>query len=176
MENILPNNNNYYENYNIEKNNINNLDSSRNINNEKKINIFHNNNFVDLNELKSINSEENSSINNEDLLLLHNSTNSKLNNNVNINISKSNNLDVNQYQNCIKKSNDINNLNNYTNDHYNNISKKKYGSLQKFVHNTEVAVNFSCDLFLVEEVHKIALLDLRILNCDRNDENILVVK
>jgi hypothetical protein len=26
------------------------------------------------------------------------------------------------------------------------------------------------------EVHKIAILDLRILNCDRNEANILVVK
>lgn len=54
--------------------------------------------------------------------------------------------------------------------------RKKYGSLQKFVHNTEVAVNFCSDLFSVEEVHKIGILDLRILNCDRNDENILVIK
>ena len=57
-----------------------------------------------------------------------------------------------------------------------NALKKKYGSLQKFVHGTEVAVNFSCDLFPIDEVHKIAVLDMRILNCDRNDENILVVK
>lgn len=28
----------------------------------------------------------------------------------------------------------------------------------------------------VSEVHKIALLDLRILNCDRNDGNILIKK
>lgn len=54
--------------------------------------------------------------------------------------------------------------------------RKKYGSLQKFVHKTEVAVNFCSDLFPTEEVHKIAVLDIRILNCDRNDENILVVK
>ena len=57
-----------------------------------------------------------------------------------------------------------------------NVLRKKYGSLQKFVHNTEVAVNYCCNLFPVDEVHKIAVLDIRILNCDRNDENILVVK
>ncbi len=57
-----------------------------------------------------------------------------------------------------------------------NALKKKYGSLQKFVHGTEVAVNFCCNLFPIDEVHKIAVLDIRILNCDRNDENILVVK
>ena len=56
-----------------------------------------------------------------------------------------------------------------------NVSRK-YGSLQKFVHNTEVAVNFCSDLFSVEEVHKIGILDIRILNCDRNDENVLVIK
>lgn len=32
-----------------------------------------------------------------------------------------------------------------------------------------IFINFS-------EVHKLGILDLRILNCDRNDENILVVK
>ena len=30
--------------------------------------------------------------------------------------------------------------------------------------------------FHVEQVHKIGILDLRILNCDRNDANILVKK
>lgn len=34
--------------------------------------------------------------------------------------------------------------------------------------------NFSPDLFPLDEVHKIAILDLRILNLDRNSENILV--
>jgi len=40
----------------------------------------------------------------------------------------------------------------------------------------DIAANFSNSLYSVEEVHKIAILDIRILNCDRNDENILVVK
>ena len=34
--------------------------------------------------------------------------------------------------------------------------------------------NYSPDLFSIEEIHKIAILDLRILNLDRNSENILV--
>jgi hypothetical protein len=34
--------------------------------------------------------------------------------------------------------------------------------------------NFSPDLFSVDEIHKIAILDIRILNLDRNECNILV--
>ena len=34
--------------------------------------------------------------------------------------------------------------------------------------------NFSSDLFSVDEVHKIAILDMRIMNLDRNETNILV--
>lgn len=34
--------------------------------------------------------------------------------------------------------------------------------------------NYSEDLFPIDEIHKIAILDLRILNLDRNSENILV--
>jgi len=53
---------------------------------------------------------------------------------------------------------------------------KKYGSLQFFVSSDDVAGNYSSDLFSVEDVHKIAIFDLRILNLDRNDGNILVKK
>lgn len=56
------------------------------------------------------------------------------------------------------------------------IFTKKYGSLQRFIEKSDVATNFSSDIFDVEQVHKIGILDLRILNCDRNDENILVLK
>ena len=38
----------------------------------------------------------------------------------------------------------------------------------------DFAGNYGASIFPVEEVHKIAILDIRILNCDRNDENILV--
>ena len=57
-----------------------------------------------------------------------------------------------------------------------NYVPRKYGSLQKFVKSSGVAADFSSSLYSVEEVHKIAVLDLRILNCDRNEENILVRK
>lgn len=52
--------------------------------------------------------------------------------------------------------------------------KVKIGSLQKFVKHNDVSSNFGYSAFDVDEVHRIAILDLRILNCDRNDENMLV--
>lgn len=52
----------------------------------------------------------------------------------------------------------------------------KYGSLQYFVRADDTASNYSYDLFSVDEVHKIGVLDLRIFNLDRNDGNILVRK
>ena len=51
---------------------------------------------------------------------------------------------------------------------------KKYGTLQKFINSTGVVADYSYSLFTVEEAHKIMILDFRILNCDRNDENILI--
>ena len=52
----------------------------------------------------------------------------------------------------------------------------KYGSLQYFVKSNGTTSDYSSDLFSIEEVHKIIIIDLRILNLDRNDGNILVVK
>ena len=57
-----------------------------------------------------------------------------------------------------------------------NYKPKKYGTLQKFINSTGVAADYSYSLFTVEEAHKIMILDFRILNCDRNDENILLQK
>lgn len=34
--------------------------------------------------------------------------------------------------------------------------------------------DYSCDIFETDEIHKIAILDLRIMNLDRNEGNILV--
>ncbi|MCQ2820887.1 MAG: hypothetical protein MJ252_26820 [archaeon] len=51
---------------------------------------------------------------------------------------------------------------------------KKYGSFQRFIKNTEIAANYSFSLYTKDDVHKIAILDMRICNCDRNEENILV--
>lgn len=50
----------------------------------------------------------------------------------------------------------------------------KFGSLQYYCISEGPIENFSPDLFHRDEVHKIAILDLRILNLDRNECNILV--
>jgi hypothetical protein len=52
----------------------------------------------------------------------------------------------------------------------------KVGILQQFVHADDVAGNLSHTMFSTEDVHRIALLDMRLLNTDRNDSNILVLK
>ena len=43
-----------------------------------------------------------------------------------------------------------------------------------FAQHDDAAYNYSSNIFEVDEVHKIAILDIRILNADRNDENILL--
>ena len=50
----------------------------------------------------------------------------------------------------------------------------KVGSLQVYVPGEGSIENFSPNLFETDEVHKIAVLDLRLLNLDRNGGNILV--
>lgn len=52
----------------------------------------------------------------------------------------------------------------------------KVGSLQRAVTNVGTVEDFSENLFDIKDVQKIALLDLRILNKDRNSSNILVSK
>jgi hypothetical protein len=52
----------------------------------------------------------------------------------------------------------------------------KIGSLQQFIKSEGPVENFSSDLFSKDEVHKIAVLDLRLMNLDRNACNILVQK
>eukprot|EP00826_Nyctotherus_ovalis_P012882 TRINITY_DN13430_c0_g1_i3.p1 TRINITY_DN13430_c0_g1~~TRINITY_DN13430_c0_g1_i3.p1 ORF type:complete len:509 (-),score=135.64 TRINITY_DN13430_c0_g1_i3:204-1730(-) len=54
--------------------------------------------------------------------------------------------------------------------------KTKYGSLQRFAESHDIAENLSEDFFTDDEVHKIAVLDMRILNTDRHACNILVRK
>jgi len=56
------------------------------------------------------------------------------------------------------------------------FSSPKIGSLQKFVQNAESSEEFGPSLYSVDDVQRIALLDIRIINCDRNGENILVRK
>ncbi len=81
---------------------------------------------------------------------------------------------VNSYYN-FSNNDDLNNFD-FTSSKKYNFIPKKFGSLQKFIKSTDVAANFSFSLYSVEQVHKIAVLDLRICNCDRNEENILVIK
>ena len=50
----------------------------------------------------------------------------------------------------------------------------KLGSLQLFVQHDDVAGDLSPSMFSVDAVHRIALFDIRICNCDRNEANILV--
>jgi len=54
------------------------------------------------------------------------------------------------------------------------FNSSKIGSLQKFIQNAESTEEYGPSLYSVEDVHRIALLDIRIVNCDRNSENILV--
>lgn len=50
----------------------------------------------------------------------------------------------------------------------------KLGSLQVFIPSEGPIENYSPNLFPTDEVHKIAVLDVRLLNLDRNACNILV--
>ena len=50
----------------------------------------------------------------------------------------------------------------------------KVGSLQSFVEYTDTASDFGPQVFPNREVHKIGILDIRLVNTDRNDGNILV--
>ncbi|TMW58478.1 hypothetical protein Poli38472_010037 [Pythium oligandrum] len=52
----------------------------------------------------------------------------------------------------------------------------KMGSLQEFVRHDDVASDIAPSQFSTHQVHKIVLLDMRLLNTDRNDANILVRK
>ena len=52
----------------------------------------------------------------------------------------------------------------------------KTGSLQEFIQNIGTVDDFSTSMFPVEEIQKICLLDIKILNMDRNEANILVVR
>ncbi|CAA9987952.1 phosphatidylinositol 3-and 4-kinase, putative [Plasmodium knowlesi strain H] len=71
------------------------------------------------------------------------------------------------------------------NPHFNNKSKLKYvdhennlkwkcGSLQEFVDSRESVGNYDHKQFSIRDIHKIAILDIRVMNLDRNDGNILV--
>lgn len=52
----------------------------------------------------------------------------------------------------------------------------KMGSLQKFVTNDGDCSDVGANKFSVDDVHRIGIFDIQILNMDRNDENLLVLK
>jgi len=67
----------------------------------------------------------------------------------------------------------------YFNYNFNqNLNKipSKIGSLQEFIHADHEFADHDPKCFGVREVHKIGILDIRLLNCDRNDENVLTVR
>lgn len=51
---------------------------------------------------------------------------------------------------------------------------KKSGSLQLYIENEGCSEDFSPSMYSTEDVQRIAILDLRIMNIDRNSQNILV--
>jgi hypothetical protein len=57
------------------------------------------------------------------------------------------------------------------------ILKQKQGSFQKYVRNLKGNTeDIGSSLFSVDDVHRIAILDLLLVNCDRNAGNILVTR
>jgi len=52
----------------------------------------------------------------------------------------------------------------------------KNGSVQQFVPNVGNSATMGTSRYTVEDVHNIGILDIRILNVDRNEENMLVLK
>jgi len=52
----------------------------------------------------------------------------------------------------------------------------KTGSLQKFVQNIGNSESMGSNCFSIQDVHHLGILDIRLLNMDRNGENILLVK
>ena len=57
-----------------------------------------------------------------------------------------------------------------------NYIPKNMEFFNKFAKSTGVVADYSYSLFRLEEAHKIIILDFRILNCDKNNENILLIK
>lgn len=52
----------------------------------------------------------------------------------------------------------------------------KVGSVQEWISDSEAAGSYGPSLFSVADVHRIGILDIRTLNTDRHDGNILVIK
>jgi len=58
----------------------------------------------------------------------------------------------------------------------NKVGGQKWGSLQDFVDHDDSAENFGSSTMPVDEVHKVGVLDIRVVNCDRHFANILCKK
>ena len=52
----------------------------------------------------------------------------------------------------------------------------KLGSLQEFVRHDDLSSDYAPGRYSVDNVHRIAVLDIRLLNTDRNEANLLVRK
>lgn len=61
-------------------------------------------------------------------------------------------------------------------NHPNAAPHWKHGSFQKFVDAADSVGDYGTSKFSLHDVHKIGILDIRIINMDRNDGNILVQK
>ena len=72
------------------------------------------------------------------------------------------------------KSKHFSKLSKFFNSPASKAKHAKYGSLQLFALHDEVAENYSSEKYSVFEAQKIAVLDIRICNTDRNEGNILL--
>jgi len=61
-------------------------------------------------------------------------------------------------------------------ERFSNGTISKSGSIQRFIPNIGDSLSMSSSRFSTEDVHNIGILDLRLLNMDRNGENLLVRK
>jgi len=52
----------------------------------------------------------------------------------------------------------------------------KVGSVQEWIHDSEAAGSYGASLFSTADVHRIGILDVRTLNTDRHDGNMLVLR
>jgi len=71
-------------------------------------------------------------------------------------------------------------VHNMLHQNFNNQDKSqitpKTGSLQKYINNLGYSDSMGSSCFFLDDVHHIGILDIRILNLDRNEENMLIVK
>lgn len=67
-------------------------------------------------------------------------------------------------------------MENIRHQRFSNGTVPKSGSIQRFIPNIGDSQSMSSSRFSTEDVHNIGILDLRLLNMDRNGENLLVQK